>query len=147
MFACTISKYIIIIRIFSSVRSIWEREADLHLATTNKFIHGGPRVHDGKYRHWSHVLLWGGYVQSRVPDLVFESYTPADPLDDPCTTLGHLRGPSLLCRTLQSSRRITLIYSIHLPVIPIISFVELIFSQRLELSPRRAVLTSHVPVG
>lgn len=37
--------------------SVREREEDLYLAATNKLIHGGPRVHDGKYRHWSHVLL------------------------------------------------------------------------------------------
>lgn len=46
-------------------------------------------------------------MQSCLLDLVFESRTPADPVDHPCTTLGHLRGPSLLCRTLQWSRRIT----------------------------------------
>lgn len=94
---------------FWFLHSVWEREADLHVAATNKLIHGGPRVHDGKYRHWSHVLLWGGYVQSCLPDLVFESRTPADPVDHPCTTLGHLREPGLLCRTLQWSCRITLI--------------------------------------
>lgn len=37
--------------------TVREREEDLYLAATNKLIHGGPRVHDGKYRHWSHVLL------------------------------------------------------------------------------------------
>lgn len=37
--------------------SVREREENLYRATTNKLIHGGPRVHDGKYRHWSHVLL------------------------------------------------------------------------------------------
>lgn len=109
--------------------SVRKREENLHLAATNKLIHGGPRVHDGKYRHWSHVLLWGGYVQSCTPDLAFESRSPADPVDHPCSTLGRLRSLSLLCRTLQWSRRITPINSIHPSQWrPIISFVEILAS-------------------
>lgn len=115
----------------SSVCSVREREENLHLAATNKLIHGGPRVHDGKYRHWSHVLLWGGYVQSCTPDLALESRTPADPVDHPCSALGRLRSLRLLCRTLQWSRRITPINSIHpLQWRPIISYVEILASRQ-----------------
>lgn len=39
------------------VRSLRKREKNLYVTTADKFIYGGPRVHDGKYRHWSHVLL------------------------------------------------------------------------------------------
>lgn len=125
---------------FSFSCSVWEREENLHLATTNKLIHGGPRVHDGKYRHWSHVLLWGGYVQSCTPDLVLESRTPADPVDHPCSTLGRLRSLSLLCRTLQWSRRITLINSIHPSQWrPIISFVEILASRQHDHSSERTI--------
>lgn len=110
---------------FSLSYSVREREENLYLATTNKLIHGGPRVHDGKYRHWSHVLLWGGYVQSCTPDLALESRTPADPVDHPYSAFGRLRSLSLLCRTLQWSHRITSINSIHPSQwCPIISFVD-----------------------
>lgn len=131
---------------FFSACSIRKREEDLYIAATNKLIHGGPRVHDGKYRHWSHVLLWGGYVQSCIPDLTLESCTPADPVDHPCSTLGRLRSLSLLCRTLQWSRRITSINSIHLSSwCPIISFVEILASRQHDHSSERTIELASIP--
>lgn len=133
---------------FFSACSVREREENLHLAATNKLIHGGPRVHDGKYRHWSHVLLWGGYVQSCTPDLALESRTPADPVDHPCSALGRLRSLRLLCRTLQWSRRITPINSIHPSQWrPIISFVEILASRQHDHLSERTIELASIPRG
>lgn len=38
----------------------------MHVPAADQPVHGGPRVHDGKYRHRSHVLLRGGHVQQGV---------------------------------------------------------------------------------
>lgn len=35
----------------------------VYVTVTNQFIHGRSRVHDGKFRQWTYVLLWGRYVQ------------------------------------------------------------------------------------
>lgn len=35
----------------------------VYVTITNQFIHGRSRVHDGKFRQWTYVLLWGRYVQ------------------------------------------------------------------------------------
>ncbi|CAH0698110.1 unnamed protein product [Spodoptera exigua] len=40
--------------------------ANVYIATSDKSIHGGPRVYDGKYWHRPHVLLRGRYVQWRA---------------------------------------------------------------------------------
>lgn len=35
----------------------------MYVAVADKPVHGGPRVHDGKFGHGPHVLLRGGHVQ------------------------------------------------------------------------------------
>jgi len=35
----------------------------VYVTVTDQFIHGRSRVHDGKFRQWTYVLLWGRYVQ------------------------------------------------------------------------------------
>lgn len=45
--------------VVSSVRS---GPAHVYVAAADQLVHGGPRVHDGKYRDRAHVFLRGGYV-------------------------------------------------------------------------------------
>lgn len=48
------------------VRSVRGGPPHLHVAAPDQPVHGGPRVHDGKYGHRSHVFLRGGHVQRRL---------------------------------------------------------------------------------
>lgn len=48
------------------VRSVRGGPPHVHVAAADQPVHGGPRVHDGKYGHRSHVFLRGGHVQRRL---------------------------------------------------------------------------------
>lgn len=54
------------INYFFSVSSIRGGPANVYIAAADKSVHGRPRVYDGKYWHWPHVLLRGRYVQWRA---------------------------------------------------------------------------------